>query len=510
MLVWKYSSLVYSLLFLVLFCFPIDLGAMDSKVFSEIKEPNKEQINYESTEPLRMAMCYFKIGTTPTAIYFRNTALAYILRCKSILEYENLTDHELYTLLCGYLGEIYYYHSDFTKARNYFSKWHRTKKENQYNEISLYNTIALNYANLGDLDSSNLFFDLAITSVNKHEGKPEIGYIYGNMAKNFLESGNYEKAIELYKLDVFHSKNEGNYLSAGCALINIAQLFSERNKWQFMRGYIAEIDQLFKMSIENHTCNSYPIKFHELKYEYSQKIGDFKQANLDMAKVIQLKDSLNKVKDIKRLNNLEFQLYAEYTEKQFLKSKNSMNKSKNGLLFIIFILLLATSLVTRYYLYHRKQYKKNLVKSESRQNQVQEELKLTMLKLNQLENVKNVSVVNKKYIQLNESQELNAEFDQSVLLNFRFSTDEDWLLYKNLFNKFYPLYQQRLIQDFPAITDGELRMACLHRLNLKNEQMAEMLCISKDSLRKTNQRLREKLNIKEQAALIDYLFSIPA
>jgi DNA-binding CsgD family transcriptional regulator len=66
-----------------------------------------------------------------------------------------------------------------------------------------------------------------------------------------------------------------------------------------------------------------------------------------------------------------------------------------------------------------------------------------------------------------------------------------------------------LTEQHPKISETELRQSCLIRLNLSNEQMANIMAISKDSVRKSNQRLREKLQFKEQGALIDYLFSIP-
>jgi DNA-binding CsgD family transcriptional regulator len=74
-------------------------------------------------------------------------------------------------------------------------------------------------------------------------------------------------------------------------------------------------------------------------------------------------------------------------------------------------------------------------------------------------------------------------------------TEDDWHDFKTLFEKVYPQFFDRLRQLAPDITAAEQRMAALVRLFHDNKQIASVLGISVNSVRKTRQRLSQRLRI---------------
>ena len=102
-----------------------------------------------------------------------------------------------------------------------------------------------------------------------------------------------------------------------------------------------------------------------------------------------------------------------------------------------------------------------------------------------------------------EQQIIISELSQQTIL-----TEDDWLKFKTLFEKIHPGFFIKLKQKFPDITLAEQRMAALIRLNLTMRQMASMLGISTDSVRKTRQRLRQRLQLSADASLEDNVASI--
>jgi DNA-binding CsgD family transcriptional regulator len=62
---------------------------------------------------------------------------------------------------------------------------------------------------------------------------------------------------------------------------------------------------------------------------------------------------------------------------------------------------------------------------------------------------------------------------------------------------------------YPDLTLSDQKIACLHRLNMSRTDIAEIMGVSADSLRKTNQRMRSRLGILDQSQVIAYLFKIP-
>src|SRR4029079_1823906 len=94
-----------------------------------------------------------------------------------------------------------------------------------------------------------------------------------------------------------------------------------------------------------------------------------------------------------------------------------------------------------------------------------------------------------------QQQELNKEQQQLVeeLSHQTILTEQDWEKFKWLFEKLHPGFFNRLKEKTPGITIAELRMASLTRLQLSTKEMASMLGISLDSVRKTRLRLRQRL-----------------
>ncbi len=85
----------------------------------------------------------------------------------------------------------------------------------------------------------------------------------------------------------------------------------------------------------------------------------------------------------------------------------------------------------------------------------------------------------------------DTPFDE--LQHFNILTKKDWEDFKKLFEKAYPGFQQSVNQLYPDLTQAEFRFLLLAKLKLSKIDMADMLGIAPDSVRKTRQRLQKKL-----------------
>ena len=86
--------------------------------------------------------------------------------------------------------------------------------------------------------------------------------------------------------------------------------------------------------------------------------------------------------------------------------------------------------------------------------------------------------------------------DQQIieeLTGYTILTEADWENFKRMFEKIHPDFFTSLKQTAPGITVAEQRMAALLRLDISSKQMASMLGVSVDSVHKTKQRLRQRM-----------------
>ena len=71
-------------------------------------------------------------------------------------------------------------------------------------------------------------------------------------------------------------------------------------------------------------------------------------------------------------------------------------------------------------------------------------------------------------------------------------TEDDWSEFKTLFDKVYPDFINNLYKQNQDITHAEVRLLALSQLNLRDHEMANMLGVSIDAIRKTRYRFRKK------------------
>lgn len=100
----------------------------------------------------------------------------------------------------------------------------------------------------------------------------------------------------------------------------------------------------------------------------------------------------------------------------------------------------------------------------------------------------------------NEKQEIKSRLEQMRIL-----THEDWTVFLRLFRNAYPQVIERLQQLHPDLSRGEIRMFLLMRLNLENQDIAEMLGVSREAVKKGIYRLRKKLELPDIEDLRRYI-----
>lgn len=72
-------------------------------------------------------------------------------------------------------------------------------------------------------------------------------------------------------------------------------------------------------------------------------------------------------------------------------------------------------------------------------------------------------------------------------------TETDWLNFKRKFTKAFPAYFDRLKAKCPELSAGDMRLVSLMRIGLGREEMAGVLGISPDSVKKAQGRFKKKL-----------------
>ena len=226
-----------------------------------------------------------------------------------------------------------------------------------------------------------------------------------------------------------------------------------------------------------------------------------------MALLMEEKQSLSSALDkhiqsIETKNNLRngYTFQQDTRDFEALKMKNELNELKvKQQSYVIVILALGASILLLVggfviYLLHRK---RNRLVQENLILKQQEEL----------------SALREKEALLREKDaRMREELFRRVRIenlkdgkHIQHISDADWTEIHLMLESTYPGFLPNLRQSFPALSEKELNFCCLVKINMSLQNLADIYCISINSVSRRKLRLKEKLGIDKEDSLSKFL-----
>ena len=194
---------------------------------------------------------------------------------------------------------------------------------------------------------------------------------------------------------------------------------------------------------------------------------------------------------------------------QLLEKEKRSEEIRRNLIIVAIVLL---SVAILFYVKHAKlkqRHKEEIVVQQKKMAESQ--LASAREQVQQFtENIIEKSDLIEKLQQKINHNDVNGDNQQILeeLTNRTILTEADWENFKRMFEKLNPHFFTSLREKAPNITIAEQRMAALIRLNLTSKQMASTLGISVDSVHKSKQRLRHRLQVQDGTNLEEMLSHI--
>lgn len=450
----------------------------------------------------------FKMSEFFQEYNMHQNAYIYLNRTLRLVElYPNKAKNILYSKLYEDIGLSYYYFRRMNLAKEWLYKAVKEKDILPVSEINIYNTIGMIYRNQMQIDSAKIYFEKALSLAKKYQNKEWIGIISGNLGFYYFAKKQYAIARKLIEIDLNISIETNQFNSALLAQCLLSEIDLNENKLADANSKLMEAAKL----VEEKPFLEGKYAFQNVKTKYLEKISDFEGAYKSYQKAISFKDSISYRLNLENFSNIEFQLNFEkkQAEIETLQQRKKQNEQIIYILFAFIITVIISFILVFYQYIKRKRREKEILNIEK--IRIEKELQNTetqMRKVLQDLGNKNQLVENLNeeidQIKLNDTdsklQQETAKISEK-LQTFVLLTEENWLEFKKLFEKLNPGFFEYFADNYPDLTNAEVRLAALIKLNLSNLEMAHTLGISPNSVRKTNLRLRKRLNIEEQSDL---------
>jgi tetratricopeptide (TPR) repeat protein len=445
-----------------------------------------------------LAPIYQSLGNLHRTLKEFEKSVEYHTKALSFAEQAN--DSSRIAMIFNDLASTLIEKGDSVKAKQYYLK--AIKINEHTGNIKLlqhnYGNIANIYAQENNYKKNLLFLEKAIRISLMLKDSLQLDNLYHNLSLAYENLGNINKALEYEKIAFKIAHNTGNKLYICDILLHLSELY--KNTGKLNKAY-----------------------------------------NL-LLKTYLLRDSLMNSDNLKNINELREKYEADKKQKKILilkkekqaeTIKNKLIKTRHYYTIVILSVLTIFLIATLYYMYERrikeknlferenqiKTHKKQLLERELENEKLQKDLlknelsgKARLLTSHSLEMVRKNELLKELLIELKEilnCMDGNIKAKDKIIKTIRNieqyqSLEKEWEVFKKYFENINKDFFKVLKNYEPKLTDNEIRLCALLKLNMNTKEIASMLNIRPESVKVAKSRLRRHLNLPNNADICSF------
>ncbi|GAB3338663.1 hypothetical protein GCM10027429_24120 [Marivirga atlantica] len=439
-------------------------------------------------------------------------------------------------------GLIYHEQNSFDEALRYYEEALST-----FQQLNRPKRSANTLNHIGELYQKQGLIDLAKSKFNEAFSiSVAEDYRYGkstalsNLGMLFQLSGHLDSAL-IYTNRAIVIQNQTNDLNGKASnLYNLGIIYMKKGDYQLADLYLQKSLKEAELISSKKLKRDIYLKLKQL----AKDRGNYQQA-LEYAELYNIvKDSLfnaEKLREFVRLEN-RYELEKNAQELKLKEQEVSLLKRDSQISALwrnLLIVGILAVIIISYFIYSRqriniKRKKELFEKNEEiyRANEALSQAELENARLKEIELNQKIEFKNKEltsytlnFIQKNELMEevkssideLKKTQDQETIrkLNALKKTvsssvhiDKDWQDFKRQFEEVHSNFFSVLKGKYPDLTNNELKLCALLKLNMNLKEAATVMGISPESVKTARYRLRKKLGLGREDNLVEYVISL--
>lgn len=418
------------------------------------------------------------------------------------------------------IGDSYFLMQEFVTAFSYYQKALNAAESSDDQQLvatALIN-IGSSYNELNNYDSAKYFLNKGVDLAKKLQTPFLITHAVSTLALYYYEQENYELALPLFEEGLALSQEIEYNLFTAANLINIAWIQYHKNQLSE-----AELNVTRGLQIAQETETKENIKSAlELLSKVNEKRGNYQLALTYHQQFKELNDSIYNTTKSSRIAELQTLYETEKKENEIAQQKEEItilnqqakiDELRNYLLGAGLIAAIIISGLIIMGVYQRMK-RAQLVQSQQKINYEKEinhnKKQLTTHTLHLVQKNELLTNLKEKITEIKKhSTESKKDLNRLLqLIKNDHNTDKDWDNFKMYFEQVHEDFDAKLRARINDLTNNEMRLAALMKMNLSSKEIASILNISPDSVNKARYRLRKKLNLAADDSLHNFLLSL--
>ncbi|MBD2703896.1 tetratricopeptide repeat protein [Spirosoma sp. BT702] len=402
------------------------------------------------------------------------------------------------------IGTIYYRFGDYPTAIRYLSLAERYQPRLPMRlRTAALNTLGVAYQELKAYDKALITFRKALNQARLNQDSAYLSVVTGNIGNTLRLQGRTRQALPYLYQDLAFGES---IVPENCAItcLFIAKALLSLDSTRKAHDYISRSRRLMAGQLVR---NEYYVNYSEVQALYARKTGNLQQALFWTDSTTRLTDSLRTIFDSKRLTANESRLNAQ----RYLATLQHVKAQKEQAELIRNLSIGALLLLTILGVYALNQNRQKLRLQEKRQaEQLAHATDQLTQYINSLQDKNElIDQISAELALALRSSSNPPEADQHLdtLRNSVILTEKDWLQFRHLFEQVHPRFFETLRQQVADLSPTELRLLALTKLGLPTKEMAYMLGVSVDAIRKSRHRLRKKLEHQSPNTALEELLA---
>jgi hypothetical protein len=363
----------------------------------------------------------------------------------------------------------------------------------------------------GDTTQAMKNFELAQMLALSERDSLRYAKVLGNQARIYEGLKDYQKALSLLDSDLAISRSLGDDKNTIFALMMRIHLCISMGKDREVRQMINETERLLEIADDKKTI----LELEGHKLNLALRNHDVQQELNARRRIERLQDSLRFLDGDPVLSQLKFmadkQKYADKLSLAQALIKKKQVEKRLWVILSLFVLVLFFFIYNAFRYRSRKrmrEYEYQLLNLKYTKAELDKEL---VSSKSQIEEYmvylkRNNEQINLLTSMLDEMGETSAKDrdELKTLLQSHLITDEKWQEFKLLLGREFPNLLQDIHSKFPDITESNLRVIVLMKMGLNNREVANVLGVTQDAVKKSMQRLKKKLG-GQAGILMEYI-----
>lgn len=450
---------------------------------------------------------YSELGWLYYTYNYYEIAFEYILKASKAIETSSMSSYILAEDTFVQLSYFYFTIKDYDKSKYYTEKAFHYIKEEDPQYSALQNNLANTYFELQDYEKAIFYYKNSLELSKRTNDRLRYAKVLGDYAKYYMHTKQFVEAERMLLEDIRISKELKADRNTMFAQLRLATMYMNNNEISKSKELLQQA-HAYALSQPNLNTFNLELKTHLMHIALKEGNTDLelqlRRAIDSLQQLVQEKDGPYIVEKINWKSQKERILHELEIEQQLLK-KNRWLKwcfiAFTALLIVLFYLWIKNfrkKLHLTKIAFEHKLLQHEMAKLNSEKELAQSNRSLASYQIYLKQKQTQIEKLQSELFELKERTPSFATHQKNSyeeLLQSHLMTQEKWLLFKRSFIEEQGDFYTYLTENYPGLTESNLRILFLQKLGFTNSETAKILGVTLDAVKKAKQRMLKKFNI---------------